>query len=345
MRARKCLPTLALPGFWGVALVSLCAAVLVEAHPHVHLQGQVVGPVIAGCILLMLHELFARSHNTNERQLSVDLVRGVLLHHVMTFHLVWDLDFAGVLEQRWHVLNSNFEDTLLFGSVITVGHLFLIFLAVKWSRCAEIGLCMLSWFVVSSWRNLASRSGMSLLMFLAGYISRLRYQQLGAMRKFLSRVLFRSLLLACVAVLITLITYAAFQGEQFVCFGAPHLLALGGVIQLPFIAFPWVGLGFGLPFFFVLLTGRVEERSICRRELDYQPILLGLTCQILGVGCTKFNLHICLQNHLKHNMRSFVHCWLGQHALRAYLLHQLILMPLSLCIGTAIKNIKAVQDQ
>lgn len=319
----------------GGAIFGLGSAIVLPLTDTV--RGQSLAAEMNMGIVLTLHAIMVwrRSRGIREdarkRLFEVDVLRGAVLQHIISFHVAWDFSYANLISTCSHTLpyQRKLEDYFRFLAVIVFGHAIVIWIGrAGHILLAEMLFALLSWVIVTTWKYWASRFGMALMMFVAGYVSMVKYERLARTSRlsFMKSVLWHTLLLSSVASLLTVATYWKNQ-HSYMCNGAVHLLALGSIVHLPFLLAPRCAIIIGPALSILASTGHLTEWRGCG-SFDHQPFIFGIGAQIFGVGAARFHIAQPLAWLLAHRSKDITFAWSGQRSFLIYLAHQPVVIPL-----------------
>jgi uncharacterized membrane protein len=240
----------------------------------------------------------------HRRLWEVDTVRGIAVVLMIIYHFVYDLAFLGVYD-------GNME--------------------------------------AGPWQLVARSIGTTFILVM-GVSLTLRYHRLAPELdegQLFRHYLRRALTLLAWGIVITVVTYFV-VGRRYVVFGILHLLGLSTILAFPFLRHKWASLAGTLV---VLAMGvylgslRVLHPSLIwlgvpqfrRGMVDWYPIFPWFGFALLGLfvglslypgGVRRFALPDLSRAALIRGL-----CFLGQHSLLIYLIHQPILMGLLILLG------------
>jgi len=282
---------------------------------------------------------------TKDRFLMLDLVRGILLSHIMIFHVSWSLKQFGLASSMCNrMLPSDMPvlDYCLFCLAIVAGHALLIPIGLWHTPTAEVYFVTYSWTLVTTWKYWSSMTGMACMCLIAGYTSSHRFKKARStetLQQYAISTCKHLLLLAVGALLITLVSYLRTRIRGYggyICTGALHLLLFAALVHLPFLFLPEIAMAVGITGIILrVFKYRVWEPRSCG-GFDHQSFQLGISAQLLGIGFCHIRILDPLHRLVAHKMKEWVLIWMGQNSLIAYLTHQGAIMPIAFMFASVL---------
>lgn len=296
----------------------------------------------SNAVLLILYALWNQPISGN-RYPVLDMFRGVVLQHIVIFHVTYDLGAAKMIHRCEHAISEDsasfYLDYPLFIAVLFGGHILMILWGGYHPWSMQLYFTGYSCFMLITWQNWSSRVGMTLMTFTAGYTSMHlfeRAERSGKLREFAWRSLHHIAVLGSAALAITAVTYLR-NPRGYSCTGAIHLLFFAYIVHIPFLKAPYLAFAVGSVGLVLQSIFGINfwQPLSCGGGFDHQNFQLGLAGQIFGVGACRLHFFLGpLGKFLEPNMdglKMFV--WMGQHTLKIYLAHQALLFPMSKVLG------------
>jgi len=241
--------------------------------------------------------------STRQRLLSIDVVRGLAIAGVVLFHIVWDLDFTGLLPGNL----ANHPAWILFGRSLAGTFMFLVGVSLALAHRSKI-----------RWRPFFKRVGViAAAALVISLVTRLVFPE-----AFIYFGILHS------------IAAASLIGILFVMLPAPvsivagvTILFLPAFLSAPFFDTRWLA-----------WIGFAENAPLSN---DYVPIFPWAGLTLLGLGSAKASLSRGFDEWLVQNepsgttMQAMV--WMGRNSLAIYLLHQPILLAIIIPLAWALR--------